>query len=347
MSLDNAAVESLQHHLVQAFEAQRVVVTSRHQLSGGAIQENWAIDLDVSGGPRAGNHALVLRTDSPSGVAVSLSRAEEFELLKAAWESGVTVPEPIYCCTDTTVLGKQFCLMGRVAGTALGQKVVKDQSLGGDREVLTKRLGAELARIHTITPRTHRFAFLSIPDETPALHELHTLRAHLDALGRARPVLEWTMRWLELRAPHSDGIVLAHHDFRTGNYMVDNEGLTAILDWEFAGWSDPHEDIGWFCAMCWRFSGRDREAGGIGSRAAFYRGYLDQGGGRIDPAKVYWWEVYAHLRWAVIALQQGERYLTGGEKTLHLGMTALIATELEVEMLKLTTPGIELPSEAA
>ncbi len=69
-----------------------------------------------------------------------------------------------------------------------------------------------------------------------------------------------------------------HRDFRTGNYMVDARGLTAILDWEFAGWGDPASDVGWFCAACWRFGRPDLEAGGVGSRAAFLRGYADGGG---------------------------------------------------------------------
>eukprot|EP01035_Chromulina_nebulosa_P049233 gene49233-66860_t len=37
--------------------------------------------------------------------------------------------------------------------------------------------------------------------------------------------------------------------------MVNATGLTGILDWEFAAWGDPHEDIGWLCARCWRFGG--------------------------------------------------------------------------------------------
>ena len=41
-------------------------------------------------------------------------------------------------------------------------------------------------------------------------------------------------------------------------------------DWEFAAWSDPYEDLGWLCARCWRFGNWEREAGGLGSRQAFY-----------------------------------------------------------------------------
>lgn len=338
LSGDSAARDRLAQRLGEELEAHSVEIGRMERLSGGAIQENWAVDLTVEGGPKAGSLSAVLRTDSPTGVAVSLSRAQEFELLSAAWHAGVTVPEPLACVTDKSVIGKEFCLMRRVAGTALGQKITRDMSLGGDRETLTERMGAEMARIHSISPETHRFDFLPDPPANAAQAELSTMCRFLDEMDRPRPVLDWTIRWLERHQPEPADIVLAHHDFRTGNYMVDEGGLTAILDWEFAGWSDRHEDIGWFHAMCWRFSGRDKPAGGIGSRAAFLRGYEAVSGVRVDPVRVNYWEVYAHLRWAVIAMQQGDRYLVGGERTLDLGLTGRRPAEMELELLRMTAP---------
>ena len=46
----------------------------------------------------------------------------------------------------------------------------------------------------------------------------------------------------------------------------------------------------------------------------------------------------AHIRWAVIALQQGERHLTGGEPSLELALTGRRAAELEYEVLRMTAP---------
>ena len=116
------------------------------------------------------------------------------------------------------------------------------------------------------------------------------------------------LRWLETHLPAPAAPVLCHHDFRTGNYLLDGAKLTGILDWEFAGWGDPHEDIGWFCSKGWRFARLDREAGGIADRAPFYRGYESESGRRVDPERVRFWEVLASVRWAVIALQQSDRH---------------------------------------
>jgi aminoglycoside phosphotransferase (APT) family kinase protein len=133
--------------------------------------------------------------------------------------------------------------------------------------------------------------------------------------------------------------VLCHRDFRTGNYLFDGATLTAILDWEFAGWGDPHEDIGWFCCKSWRFARLDREAGGIADRTPFYRGYESQSGRQIDLGRVRFWEVLASVRWAVIALQQTDRHLIGGERDLDLALTGRRATECELELLMLLDGG--------
>src|SRR5262249_7622263 len=155
---------------------------------------------------------------------------------------------PLWLCRDPAVLGQDFYLMRRIAGVAQGHRVIKDKSLGGDRARLAERLGAELARIHAITPAAPGLEFLAAPEARPALAAIATYRGYLDGWARGYPVLEWGLRRLELMAPAASETVLTHQDFRTGNYMIDAVGLTGILDWEFAAWGDPMTDIAWFCA---------------------------------------------------------------------------------------------------
>jgi aminoglycoside phosphotransferase (APT) family kinase protein len=299
------------------------------KLSGGAIQENWGLTVEIGGEIRD----WVLRTDAPSGVSTSHGRAQEFALLEAAHDAGVTVPEPRYLCTDALVFGKPFYVMARVAGRAEGHILVRDAAVAAAGDALVERLGRELARIHAIRPPRDDLAFLALPDGPPALWRIATYRRYLDDMPDPNPPLEYALRWLERHAPEGGEITLCHSDFRTGNIMIDDARITGILDWEFAGWSDPMEDIAWFCARCWRFGAWDREAGGIGSREAFYRGYEAQSGRTIDRAVIPYWEVMGAVRWAVIALQQGERHLTGGEESLELALTGLRAPEMELDAL--------------
>ncbi|WP_162912945.1 phosphotransferase family protein [Rhodospirillaceae bacterium SYSU D60014] len=337
---DGGRRERLARLIISASGATTARVLNMTPLRGGAIQENWAVDVELSGLPSysslGSRETLVLRTDAPSRVAVSHGRAEEFRLLRLARDAGVTVPEPLWLCTDKAILGRDFYMMRRVPGVAAGHRIVREPGLGGSRDRLAERLGRELARIHSITPESANAPkFLALPRLSPAFDHVARYRRYLDEQDASYPVLEWGLRWLELNAPPAGEIVLVHQDFRTGNYLVDETGLTAILDWEFCAWGDPMADIGWFCAKCWRFGAIDKEAGGIAPRAPFYRGYEAASGRRIDPVAVHYWEVMAHVRWAVIALQQAERHIAGGEPSLELALTGRILPELELEILDL------------
>jgi aminoglycoside phosphotransferase (APT) family kinase protein len=342
LAADAAAQERLCRFLASAAGAGPATIAGIAPLRGGAIQENWAVNIELAGGALAGHHALVLRTDAASRVAASHGRAEEYALLKLARAAGVAVPEPLWLCSDPVVIGRAFYLMRRIPGVAAGHRIVKDPSLGGPRDALAERLGQELARIHAVTPRTvaqltpgQSFDFLAPSSANPGLDRVRVYRRYLDDLGDPHPALEWGLRWLELNGRSASEITLVHQDFRTGNYLVDEQGLTAILDWEFCAWGDPMSDVGWFCAKCWRFGATDREAGGIAARAPFYRGYETASGRPIDLVAVHYWEVAAHVRWAVIALQQAARHLSGAQRSLELALTGRLLPELELEILNL------------
>lgn len=342
-NMDRDAIKRLEVWLARQ-SGGRAQVRDLKQLSGGAIQENWALMLDLEGGDWPGSHDLVLRKDAPSNVAVSHGRAEEFAILKHAHAAGVAVPTPCVLCEDTDVLGTPFFLMHRAQGTAAGHKLARMDA----NDALAEDLGCNLARIHSIADAPD-LAFVAKPDGPPAAASVREYRRHLDELPGSHPALEWGLKWLEDNAPDSTETVFSHRDYRTGNYMVADGQLTAILDWEFAGWSDPMEDIGWLSAKCWRFGANDRECGGVGALDALIRGYEAESGRTVDRAQVGYWQVMATMRWAVIALQQADRFVSGGERNLELALTAHIVPELELEILDDTAPAdpAPLPVDAA
>lgn len=308
------------------------------RLSGGAIQENVAVEARVTAGPHAGTHAWVLRMDAPSAVAVSHSRASEYAVLRAVHAAGVLVPEPLFLCEGGG--GPAFFAMRRVPGTTAGHRLSKDDALVPDRPRLARELGANLARLHRVAPPVASLAFLGAPPSDGARDCIAQYRRGLDELGALRgeawPALEWGLAWCARHAPPPLPPRLLHRDYRTGNYLVHEGRLAAVLDWEFAGWGDPREDIGWMLARCWRFARPDREAGGIGRAADFLAGYAEEGGARVSWEETTYWQALAHLRWALIALQQAERHRSGSQPSLELALTAHIVPELEAEILALT-----------
>lgn len=324
----------------QRAAAERVSIIARKRLSGGAIQENWRLDLQIEGGPWAGARRWVLRSDALSALPASLDREQEFAVLQVVHQAGVKVPRPLWLCRDPQVQGRLFFLMEYVPGIAAGRLLSAQagpQGLAG----LAAQLGANLARLHQVRPPSATLDFLPIPDTSPALATIGAYRHYLDSLDAAYPALEWGLRWCELHAPRSHALCLLHRDYRSGNYLASEQGLEAVLDWEFSGWGDPCEDLGWFTARCWRFTRPDLEAGGIGLLEDFLRGYHEVSTLAIEPSQLHYWQVMATLRWAVIALQQGQRHLSGEEPSLELALTARLLPELELDILNMT--GAEAP----
>ena len=318
------------------------------KLSGGAIQENWLLQLQITEGAYDGYQSWVLRTDAASAVAASNSRSDEFSLLQVAFLQGVAVPEPLYFCSDVTVLGRPFFVMTAMPGHAQARKLVRSPDLAKQGPGLVAQLGRIMAKLHAITPQTYLkkqesgskepLSFLPRYEGSAASFHIAQLRAALDQFETAHPILEYSLNWLEDHLSiwaGSAAPVLCHRDFRTGNFLVENGQCTALLDWEFAGWSDRHEDIGWLCARCWRFGNDQLAVGGLGSFSAFQQAYEMESGQPLNVIAISYWQVMAEIRWAVIALQQAARNNSGQELSLELALSGYLVPEMEMNMLNL------------
>lgn len=297
--------------------------------SGGASRQTWSFDA-VADGAR---HELILRRDPPTTTADSvgsLPRATEFRVLHAAFRSGVRAPEVLFEMTPQDGLGEAY-VMRRIGGTAIARKLLRDAPYAEARTRIADQLGEILARIHavdlvTLPPLTTRQAGDGIA----------LLRSQLDALNYAQPVFELALSWLDRRKPSTIARpVLVHGDYRTGNYLVDETGVTAILDWEGAHLGDPVEDLGWLCVKSWRFGAVDKPAGGFGSREQLWAAYERAGGRPVDPARAQWWEVFGTVRWGIICHNQAWRHLSGALKSMELAAIGRRAVETEVDLLQL------------
>src|SRR5215213_3535274 len=128
MAPDDATRTRLAQFIREASGASDVRVTRLARMSGGAVQQNWAVDAEVVGGAFAGTQAWVLRMDAPARVAESLTRAEEFRVLQAVQQANVLAPRALWLCDDRSIVGSAFFLMTRLPGIATGHKVARDQA---------------------------------------------------------------------------------------------------------------------------------------------------------------------------------------------------------------------------
>lgn len=321
-------LEALQAWLAQALGCGRRIARVT-KLGGGAIQENWRLDF-------ADGQPLVLRTEAVSTVPLSRGKAEEFAIHARVFAQGLTVPRPLALCAESQVIGRLFYLMEWRPGEARGRTLVLDPEIDRWGPPLARRLGEECARLHRLAPPLAELGFLAPPEANPAQARVRAYRRHLAERAVQNPVLDLALAWLDANAPEPGHLALVHGDLRTGNYLVHQGILSAILDWEFADIGDPLEDLGWFLVRYWRFGRWHAEAGALGPKSALLEGYREAGGVLPDdPAVLTYWQLMGTVRWAVIALMQAERHDQEGEPSLDLALTGAVLPQLEWDILDL------------
>ena len=229
--------------------------------------EAWAVDAET---PQGALPLLLRRGAGGRIFRDALSLADEHRVLLAAWTTGVKVPRPYGYLGE--VLGREAFVMERLNGETVGRRLVT-----------RPEFAAALA--HTCPCKWPR----NWPAFTPSLRRPWTsclapgrprpparagdARPAACVPGGAAPSLELALLTLRQRLPFDGPRVVCHGDFRVGNFMVGPQGLSAVLDWEFAHLGDPREDLGWTMVRAWRFRSDALRLGGIAEPEPFLARY--------------------------------------------------------------------------
>ena len=282
-------------------------------LAGGASKEAWAVDSD-------GRELLIRRAAGGVIHQATLSLEHEFEVLRAAHDAGVKVPEPIVYLGE--VEGREAFVMERVHGETIGRRIVKSPPPGLDVE-----MAEELAKIHAIPPE--RLPFLEPGDSIARFYD------ELDSVGEPHPAIELGLHWVKERLPTHREPVVVHGDWRIGNIAVDEQGIVAVLDWEFAHLADPVEDLAWPLVRAWRFGADEKHLGGVGELDRYLDRYAELTGLEVTREELLVWEVFGNVKWATGCLTQSRRHFNGQERSVELAVLGRLAAEMEYELLDL------------
>lgn len=330
--------EALEALLAEALAAP-VQATSLQRLTGGATKQTWRLEARVGAASQAGTDRTADATSSSvplqrfivqltpasklGSVALddsgersaprSIDPQQDAALTRLARAQGVPAPEVVALIPASHELG-----MGQitrfVAGETLAPRILREARYENARARLPAQCAQALAGIHRIAPAD--VPFLALKD---ARYQWRENRALVDAHGLKVPALEWGLRWIEERlgTQGSRPAAVIHGDFRLGNLIVDEQGLACVIDWELAALCDPMQDLAWLCLRTWRFGGA-RPVAGVGDREAFYEAYAQASGAAVDPAQVFFWEVFCQIRWAVMCLTMGMGPVGGDPEAVSL-----------------------------
>jgi aminoglycoside phosphotransferase (APT) family kinase protein len=324
MATEAPASDSVREALGEALGSDPGAVELSH-VPGGASRETFLV---AGEGGR-----WVLRRDPPGGQSFVPLEAE-FAVVQAMAAVGVAVPAPLHLERRGGRFGTAGYLMAHVEGTSVAPLVLRRDAYAVARERLPVELAVALARIHAAELEDLAGVASTGPDPASAACELW--ERELDRLGEPLPALEVGLRWLRLNLPSPpERQALVHGDFRLGNFIVDERGLAAVIDWELCHAGDPAEDVGWLCIRSWRFGNDDRPVAGLGRLGEFLDAYEDAGGSRPDPDCLRWWEAMGNVKWAVICARQAQDHLTSRRRSHELASLGRRICEPEWDLLEL------------
>lgn len=307
------------------------------RLSGGASQETYRIRIATDRGER-----LLAMRRTPGGVVHEEQvvghpgLAAEALMMQAARAAGVPEPEVITVLTPADGLGDGF-IMSWIPGEALGARIARGEQFAALREHLAYDCGRILAQIHAVDLVASGLDKV-LDVISPRQFVEQTLERYR-AYATPQPMIEYTARWLFEHLPSAPRQTLVHNDFRNGNFLVNEQEVVAVLDWEVAHIGDPMRDLGWICTNSWRFGVGDKPVGGFGDYAALFQGYEEASGLSVDAEHVRFWEVFGSFWWAVGCLGMAEHYRTGPDRTVERPAIGRRSSECQVDCVNLLIPG--------
>ncbi|MFC9993873.1 phosphotransferase family protein [Nocardia sp. NPDC127526] len=292
-------------------------------LPGGASRDSWLIGTD--------RQRYVLKRDPLHERTPLTSRHAEYRAALAAAAAGVPVPRPVCFEPAGGRFGSAGMISEFVTGTSSPNRIQALDPVGSGGDDLVRDIGRAAGRLAR--------AALPADDATrggdPVDAVLAELAGGLDFLAPDRPVLAAAYRWLELHRPVVSRTVLVHGDFRLGNFLIGDRGLSGVIDWEFAAPGCPGQDLGFFCLRPWRFERDTLRAGGLGGLTALLDGYAETAPEALDAATVAYWEIVGQLRWGLYCLLQESTYRLGGHRHLERFAIGRRIAEVEWDLLDL------------
>lgn len=293
---------------------------------GGAVQEHWLLWSDTGS-----LLPLVLRRAGRGPLPMSLAKETEFRLLQRLWQAGLAVPEPVACCPAGDSPFGPFFVMRPLPGQGRGRQAVETPFRPGQRAALGQALGQQIGQLQALNPADFQECFGPPPSPEAWLAGRFALYRHwLEIQPLPGQAVKEALSHLEQSAPSIERLVIGHGDFRSGNYLLQEGRFTGLLDWEFAGYAAPLEDIGWFTAPCWCYGRHDAwPAGGVARLEDFSAGLETAEARAVEPAELAWWQALACARWAILARWQAWRHLSGARRDPDLAETARNLPELD------------------
>jgi aminoglycoside phosphotransferase (APT) family kinase protein len=318
--------DRIRDYLARQLSAGDLRLAGVEQIAVGWSHETWLFDAHWHDGTAERTQGFCLRRDPGNALLRELSDlALQFRVLECLEPTAVPTPTPYWYEDDPAILGAPFLVMEKVRGTCpnpWGRDGRRFYEEAANRGVLPASFTEALAALHTLDWEAAGLSFLGVPAAGTgfALGEIAKWRGLIEETQpEPEPILTDLICWLEANAPETQRLALVHGAYRTGNVLIADDRVSAVLDWELQVIGDPMYDVAYV------LSDLNREGTDLLSnlvrRDDFYQWYEAATGIEIDEEVCRYYQLLYAMRSAAFWMSASDLYASGRSGDLRLART--------------------------
>lgn len=274
-------------------------ISSFRRHVGGFSWETYELEIDWSEGAASRRRAFIVHRVPAAGLLEPYDARPVYELRRTLeGVDGLPVPATLWLDADGQATGRPLYVVEKVEGEVPSQWRSDGFFADGDARRDTAR------QLMRIAVALHHAPVDLVPDglrgtgSTPFDLVERWFEIYRRECLEQVPALEWGFAWLMgNRDWISDRRAIVHGDLRTGNYIMLDGRIVAVLDFEEAHVGDPVQDLA-HCALR-LFRGRTRQPSGLVPLSELLAMYEEEGGGAVPHRAFYFWSVFQAVYSAV------------------------------------------------
>lgn len=277
------------------------------------------------------------RIDSPSGSYVLRRKPfgqllpsahavdREYKVIAGLYPTGFPVAKPYGLCTDETVIGSWFYIMGMVEGRTIWDGAMPDASGPEERRATYNAMIDTLAALHKVDVEAAGLSDYGKPGNYFGRQVDRWTKQYRLSETETMPEMEKLIAFLPATLPEQTRTSVVHGDYRIDNmiFAADEPKVLAVLDWELGTLGDPLADFT-YVALAWvtENGGRsgvmdlDRKALGIPELDEVVERYC-AATGRDGVPDLNWYFAYNFFRLAGIMQGIKKRVIDGTASSAH------------------------------
>jgi aminoglycoside phosphotransferase (APT) family kinase protein len=290
-------------------EATDIRIDELSPVSGGNARKAYSFDLVI--GEKDGHIDIPCIMLMQAGAGqLENDLTAEFRVIEALNDTGVPAPRALWLDADGSGLGAPTVIMERVTGVT-DFLALRAPEPAGRNKAIALAFADAAAKLHNAP--IDGLGFLGATTrETAAAEQVAIWEAQFRKHRmEPHPAIAFAFQWLKTHTPTAERISLVHGDYRLGNFLFEDERITALLDWEMAHLGDPAEDIAWAYRALWTPEMHV-------PIDDFIARYHAAGGPTIRPENLLFYRLFGEIKHAVISLTAARSFADGRTSNLRL-----------------------------